>query len=445
MLNINSSSPDHLSRAPHLLEPSRGRIVVVLPPLILLIVITCASNILVIFCCRRHPRLRGVTWWYVSSLAVVDFSVGLFAMVGMTVFTLYGYWPLSPVLCTIWVTFDASYCTISIYHLCLIAWDRYHALLHPMAYRTRQQPLVRAMLMILSAWALGISIWVPVVVWVRMRAPQKEVGETQCLFLPTKTFTYVQTLVVFVLPISLLLYLYISCLIVLRRRSFNMKPIKRKHYVVKDLSKTNIVYFHLNKVATQDRLKRCQTEANINMVCDNGSRKTNNLLQIPGKNANQLTAHEHTYRIQKDDLSLDECNSSKNITHIRKALSTTDVSTLDDINRYRNTIQSSQTTVSTTPNNTQTFSTTLATSNQYKHTIRSIRTLGVLLVAFLFCWLPFCVMWPLQAFCSSCVPLELYQYAYWMAYVNSLLNPFLYVLTNKDFRDALRCQNVSCA
>ncbi len=70
--------------------------------------------------------------------------------------------------------------------------------------------------------------------------------------------------------------------------------------------------------------------------------------------------------------------------------------------------------------------------------LRSIRTLGVVIVVFLFCWIPFCSFWPISAFCTTCISLPAYEYSYWAAYLNSTVNPALYFIANKDFRNAFR-------
>ena len=69
--------------------------------------------------------------------------------------------------------------------------------------------------------------------------------------------------------------------------------------------------------------------------------------------------------------------------------------------------------------------------------LRGIRTLGVVIFIFLFCWAPFCAFWPAVAYCpEGRIPLDLYVYSYWMPYVNSTINPLLYFLVNRDFREA---------
>ncbi|ELU02651.1 hypothetical protein CAPTEDRAFT_63914, partial [Capitella teleta] len=70
--------------------------------------------------------------------------------------------------------------------------------------------------------------------------------------------------------------------------------------------------------------------------------------------------------------------------------------------------------------------------------MRSIRTLGIIIVIFLFCWMPFCLFWPVVAYCPDCIPLKWYEYSYWSAYLNSAINPMLYFLSNKDFRTAFK-------
>ena len=68
---------------------------------------------------------------------------------------------------------------------------------------------------------------------------------------------------------------------------------------------------------------------------------------------------------------------------------------------------------------------------------RITRTLGIIILVFLICWLPFCIAWPLNTFCE-CINVRFYDFTYWAAYINSTLNPFLYFAINRDFRSALK-------
>ena len=67
---------------------------------------------------------------------------------------------------------------------------------------------------------------------------------------------------------------------------------------------------------------------------------------------------------------------------------------------------------------------------------RITQTLGIIILVFLICWLPFCIAWPINTFCD-CIDTRFYDFTYWAAYINSTLNPILYFITNRDFRIAL--------
>lgn len=64
-------------------------------------------------------------------------------------------------------------------------------------------------------------------------------------------------------------------------------------------------------------------------------------------------------------------------------------------------------------------------------------TLGIIMGVFLLCWMPFFVMNLVEAFCK-CVPVVMFKILTWLGYVNSCLNPIIYSIFNKEFRNAFR-------
>ena len=68
--------------------------------------------------------------------------------------------------------------------------------------------------------------------------------------------------------------------------------------------------------------------------------------------------------------------------------------------------------------------------------IRSLRVLGVVITAYIFCWLPFFVLWPITAYCVDCIPDTLYQIACWLTYLHSTINPLIYFIFQRQFREA---------
>lgn len=63
-------------------------------------------------------------------------------------------------------------------------------------------------------------------------------------------------------------------------------------------------------------------------------------------------------------------------------------------------------------------------------------TLGIIMSAFIICWLPFFVLALVRPFLrdSSAIPPSVTSLFLWLGYANSLLNPIIYATLNRDFR-----------
>lgn len=84
----------------------------------------------------------------------------------------------------------------------------------------------------------------------------------------------------------------------------------------------------------------------------------------------------------------------------------------------------------------------------FKREQKAATTLGIVVGAFTVCWLPFFILSTARPFiCGtkcSCIPFWLERTILWFGYANSLLNPFIYALFNRDLRttyhNLLRCR-----
>ncbi|KAI4872433.1 hypothetical protein NFI96_010143 [Prochilodus magdalenae] len=77
---------------------------------------------------------------------------------------------------------------------------------------------------------------------------------------------------------------------------------------------------------------------------------------------------------------------------------------------------------------------------------KAATTLGLILGAFVICWLPFFIQEVIVNTCSSCTPSnELANFLTWLGYLNSLINPLIYTIFNEDFKKAfqklVKCRN----
>lgn len=70
---------------------------------------------------------------------------------------------------------------------------------------------------------------------------------------------------------------------------------------------------------------------------------------------------------------------------------------------------------------------------------KATKTLGIILGAFIICWLPFFVNTLVLAICKECwFDLLLFDAFTWLGYLNSLINPVIYTAFNDDFKQAFQ-------
>jgi hypothetical protein len=73
-----------------------------------------------------------------------------------------------------------------------------------------------------------------------------------------------------------------------------------------------------------------------------------------------------------------------------------------------------------------------------KRNQRAAKMLGLLIVCFTVCWLPFIVTFPITQFYANVVPNSVNLLVWWLGYINSALNPFLYFFANRSIRSSVR-------
>ncbi|CAF4911966.1 octopamine receptor beta-1R-like [Pieris napi] len=85
-------------------------------------------------------------------------------------------------------------------------------------------------------------------------------------------------------------------------------------------------------------------------------------------------------------------------------------------------------------------------SSKMKRERKAARTLGIIMSAFLACWLPFFLWYIITALCGEACPSPppVVAAVFWVGYFNSALNPLIYAYFNRDFRAAFRKTLGSC-
>ncbi|XP_033098393.1 5-hydroxytryptamine receptor 7-like [Anneissia japonica] len=80
---------------------------------------------------------------------------------------------------------------------------------------------------------------------------------------------------------------------------------------------------------------------------------------------------------------------------------------------------------------------------------KATQTLGIIMGAFILCWLPFFIVTLVRPYCGCIIPRSIESIFLWFGYVNSCLNPIIYPMFNRDYRKpykrilSCRCSEMS--
>lgn len=126
----------------------------------ILMIIIVVGNMLVIIAIATEKALKNIQNWFIASLAVADFFLGLVIMPFSLANELMGYWVFGSWWCDIHSAMDVLLCTASIMNLCLISLDRYWSITKAVEYLRTRTP-GRAMFMITAVWIMSALICIP--------------------------------------------------------------------------------------------------------------------------------------------------------------------------------------------------------------------------------------------------------------------------------------------
>ncbi|XP_053649843.2 alpha-2C adrenergic receptor-like [Cherax quadricarinatus] len=136
-------------------------------------IVVVVGNMLVIIAIATEKALKNITNWFIASLAVSDFLLGLVIMPFSLANLLMGYWMFGDLWCELHAAIDVLLSTASINNICLISLDRYWSITHAVAYLKKRTP-ERAAIMIVAVWLFsGLVSIPPLLGWKEVRAPEE--------------------------------------------------------------------------------------------------------------------------------------------------------------------------------------------------------------------------------------------------------------------------------
>ncbi|KAL4228548.1 7 transmembrane receptor (rhodopsin) [Mactra antiquata] len=338
-------------------------------------VVTILGNLLVLVAFFVEKKLFHPFNMFIFNLAVTDFLVAITAMTFYTIDTLLGYWPFGYVMCGLWIYFDFAMTFASVFTLVAISIDRFWCVTWAVHYR-RYNSKTKTAIILAVIWFCVFAIWTPPFIGDRLK--HNEIYF--CIWEPSdnREFVIFVAVVGHYIPCFIMVFCYIKVFITMRRQVI----------LVENMNTT-----HMNVSNLQNTRHAVQT----NSVNDLSNTHIGTVSSTVEQNNGGNRPHQMFRRINNST------NNSNTQSHDSGGPSTAG-------------------------------RTILRTNHSRER--RIFITLTYVLLSYLICWFPFYIAFDTYAWKPNVVPGDLYTFFFWMTYVNSTLNPFIYAYTSKEFRGA---------
>ncbi|XP_019615083.1 PREDICTED: probable G-protein coupled receptor No18 [Branchiostoma belcheri] len=428
------------------LQYTTGEVTAISITIVIIILLTIVGNVLVCMAVFMERSVQRVQNWFIASLAISDLAVGLVIMPPALVNELMGYWYFGRVMCEVFLALDVFACTASILNLCMISVDRYWSVTQAVQY-FKNTNSKRAGCMIAAAWVLSAVISLPPLFglfgW-QAQVPQSADLYPKCEYSDSPGYVLYSTIGSFYIPLTIVFGMNIKVFSVALTRVRRHPSMQTAAYPINtdkpSMSPVGIAKFKImgRFFKNMSRADGIATEDKPKTVMVNGEGKEMVTYSTPlSPPVSPPTPGEKP--VTPDDQVIVEASND---------------------NQGGNTTPTPGLRPSPTPVPRDANGNSMALQRACKRRKRDegrkrheklrqrIRlskerrltmVIGIVMGAFVMCWLPFFVSYLVLTVCTTCrlSPL-LFRFFVWLGYCNSALNPLIYTLFNKDFRDAFR-------
>ncbi|KYQ50416.1 5-hydroxytryptamine receptor 1 [Trachymyrmex zeteki] len=336
--------------------------------------LTVAGNATIFFIIIYFKRFRRSNY-LVISLAVSDLLVGLIVMPPAIIYQVSGDWYFGSISCHIWLSADVLNCTASIFNLCMVSIDRFWLIMKPLKYETKRTKL-RMSLYIILIWSLAMCISLPPLLTMGNEYEEVQNGPTLCALYQHFVYQIYAIVGSFYIPLLVII------------------PINYKLFnAARDKSAMNY------QVGRFDM----EMEPDVNSSFDHHRIMCS------------TSCPRHSYK---------KCSEGSPRRHFsserRESL-------------MRNMLQKSIRILRT--GNSRACICNKRQLRRRKSERKASTTLGIIVGAFIVCWLPFFMLALIRPFYKpDAIPHSVSSLFLWLGYCNSALNPIIYAIFNKEIR-----------
>ncbi|XP_060927535.1 alpha-2B adrenergic receptor [Limanda limanda] len=462
-----------------------------------MVLFTIVGNIMVIIAVLTSRALRGPQNLFLVSLAAADILVATLIIPFSLANELLGYWYFKSLWCEIYLALDVLFCTSSIVHLCAISLDRYLSISRVTYGRQRTPRRIKAAIVVV--WLISAIISFPPLLSLNKSEPGEGEADRgpQCQLNNERWYILYSTIGSFFAPCVIMILVYVRIYQIAKQRTRCPPGEPRKDGAGSATPSHPQRHAQANGKNDEESTPPSSNKASnarpptlaISPVSTQGESPTsqdptpNNLLQPPPPSTamtpvtSSLDTSPHgpsppSPVPQSAPAKTKEKKKKGKLWGGKKAENNNGDSSSTDsdmehshgggrgspsmpgspagggihspasVKRYRDMIATSKGArlvpgrKSKTDNNPGAARRKAMVNREKRFTF----VLAVVIGVFVVCWFPFFFSYSLTAVCpDTCtIPDPLFVFFFWIGYCNSCLNPVIYTIFNKEFRQAFK-------
>lgn len=339
-----------------------------------------------------------------------------------------GQWVLGLPVCQFWLSADYTASTASILNLFILSMDRYWSITSPLRY-LRRRTKKRALIMIGLVW-VGSALWIlPIIGWHYIesggeRMYPSTVCETE--FASNVAFKVTAACLNFYIPTLFMVYLY-------GRIFFEIK--KRSRFDLGQCNHSSRLELGASAVWGTDSIAEDQPPNHLSSKSTTFTKK--DVMAGETHQFRNLTVFSYKLEGTQSQGLVHFEGVTVNVEYVELATAPTDVKQKTG-KQIRENSAGSQYRRTFVHKNAAKRRSNDSDSTILQKEKKAALQLGVIMSAFILCWLPYFVLFMVIAFCSDCVNPIVHTATIWLGYINSTLNPILYPLCNTNFKRAFK-------
>ncbi|KAL6107534.1 uncharacterized protein ACO6RY_18284 [Pungitius sinensis] len=374
-----------------------GYLAVILSVLMVtLVVVVVAGNALVIMAFIVDKTLRTQSNYFFLNLAISDFLVGAFCIPMYIPYNLTGRWMLGKGLCKVWLIMDYLLCTASVFNIVLISYDRFLSVTRAVKYRAQRNMTRQAVLKMVAVWALAFLLYGPAIIFWEGAVGQSVVPAHECYaeFYFTWYFLLSASTFEFFAPFVSVAF-------------FNLSIYLNIHQRTKSVSAGVDDEVRAQRVPKRHR---------------DGAGRSVSFVKTRKVSSTEPNAISAVIEDIADVLSPSSCGDADNTQIFMRT---------EKFSPDRRNPPLFQGSASCAAPGRRTQASRLSRDKKIA------KSLAIIVCIFGICWAPYTLLMIIRAACSGeCVANHWYDITFWLLWLNSAINPFLYPLCHSSFRRA---------